>query len=320
MKTFPAIRCLTLFALACGAGQVRAQDSDAPEWSLRAAAQVDSAGIRVSHLFAQFSDELPDVVLAPPPAVGAASNFTRDQVAALLLEQFPEAAITNWTGAQKVRVTRRLRTMNEAEIKQSLTDELQRQFVKDRGELELRFTRPWAAVQVPDEPLEFRILDLPTSGVTANCIVRFELLCGEESVGSWQVPVKARIWRDVWVAGSSVRRGQLAADADLSTERRDLLGMRDAITDIDTGNPYLEMAETLRAGMPLTSRSFRLRPIIRRGQVLDAVIREGAMLLSVKVEALEDGLPGQTVRVRNLTSKREIRGEVKNEGTIQITL
>jgi flagella basal body P-ring formation protein FlgA len=38
------------------------------------------------------------------------------------------------------------------------------------------------------------------------------------------------------------------------------------------------------------------------------------------VEILEDGLPGQTVRIRNLKSKREFRGKVQNEETIHVTL
>ena len=44
------------------------------------------------------------------------------------------------------------------------------------------------------------------------------------------------------------------------------------------------------------------------------------MVLTVKVEVLEDGLPGQTIRVRNLKSKREFRGKVQNEETIHVTL
>ena len=56
------------------------------------------------------------------------------------------------------------------------------------------------------------------------------------------------------------------------------------------------------------------------GKLADAIITDGAMTLSVKVEILEDGLPGQTIRVRNLKSKREFRGKVQNEETIHVTL
>ena len=72
--------------------------------------------------------------------------------------------------------------------------------------------------------------------------------------------------------------------------------------------------------MALSSRSLRLRPIVHRGKVADAIVSDGMLTLSVKVEILEDGLPGQTIRVRNLKSKREFRGKVQNEETIYVTL
>ena len=52
----------------------------------------------------------------------------------------------------------------------------------------------------------------------------------------------------------------------------------------------------------------------------DALVQDGTMQILVKVEALEDGLPGQTVRVRNLKSRREFRGKVQNEETVTVNL
>jgi flagella basal body P-ring formation protein FlgA len=38
----------------------------------------------------------------------------------------------------------------------------------------------------------------------------------------------------------------------------------------------------------------------------------------VKAEALEDGVPGQIVRVRNLQSRREFKGKVQDEQTVLV--
>jgi flagella basal body P-ring formation protein FlgA len=38
------------------------------------------------------------------------------------------------------------------------------------------------------------------------------------------------------------------------------------------------------------------------------------------VEALENGAPGQTVRVRNLATRKEFRGKVRDEQTILVSL
>jgi flagella basal body P-ring formation protein FlgA len=228
--------------------------------------------------------------------------------------------VTNWTGASQVRVVRRTRTLPEPELKELLTTALQRDFVKDRGELELRFPRPWPAAVIADEAFTVNILDLPNSGVTPNFVVRFELRAGTSVLGNWQVAVQAHIWRDVWVAGSPLQRGQLLHNADVVQERRDMLALRDAVVSLSRDDTSLEFAENVGAGVALTSRSLRVRPVVQRGRVVDAVVQDGALTISVKAEVLEDGAPGQTVRARNLKSRREFRGKVQNEETILVSI
>jgi flagella basal body P-ring formation protein FlgA len=64
----------------------------------------------------------------------------------------------------------------------------------------------------------------------------------------------------------------------------------------------------------------RPRTLVHRGQIAQAVARDGTMEISLKVEVLEDGSLGQQVRVRNLLSKREFRGKVEDEGTVSVSL
>jgi flagella basal body P-ring formation protein FlgA len=49
-------------------------------------------------------------------------------------------------------------------------------------------------------------------------------------------------------------------------------------------------------------------------------VRDGALNISLKVEALADGLPGQIVRVRNPKTKREFYAKVQDEQVVVINL
>jgi flagella basal body P-ring formation protein FlgA len=40
----------------------------------------------------------------------------------------------------------------------------------------------------------------------------------------------------------------------------------------------------------------------------------------MKVEVLEDGVPGQVIRIRNPQTRRELRGKVQNEQTVVVSL
>jgi flagella basal body P-ring formation protein FlgA len=294
-----------------------------PVLVLRPLAQVSGAGIYLKEVIVVPPNptiDLPSLRLAPAPTLGQTVSFTREQITAWLRQQAPALATTNWSGATQVRITRRTRTLNELELKDLLTQALQHEVVKDRGELELRFSRPWEPTPVPDDPLTLKVLDLPATGVNPSFIVRFELWTGEERVGGWQLAVQGKIWRDVPVARSLVRRGQLLRDADVTLERRDVLSLREPLSADSLTDDSLELVENVSPPQPILTRSVRVRPLIRRGALVEGVLREGALTISLKVEALEDGLPGQTVRVRNPKSRRELYGRVESDQTVLIAL
>ncbi|MCC6820439.1 MAG: flagellar basal body P-ring formation chaperone FlgA [Verrucomicrobiota bacterium] len=320
MKSPTLRRLVSILCLLVGPALLATLAGESLSWPLRPAVQVDGTGVFLDQVIAAPAADIPHIRLTAAPAAGQVLHLNRVQINELLGLHAPAFARTNLSGADQIKISRRTRRLEEVEMKTLLTAALQRDFVKEKGELELRFTRPWATVTVVEDALTIKVVDLPAAGVTPNCIVRFELQAGPDILGSWQVPLQARVWREVWVAGSPLQRGQLLQDADVIKERRDVLVLRDALPSLALDNPGVELAENVPTGTALAARSLRLRPIVRRGQVAEALVQDGAMIISAKVEILEDGLPGQTVRVRNVKSKREFRGKVQNEETIIVTL
>lgn len=289
--------------------------------SLRAKADVGATGVFLDQVVvATSAGAVPHLLLAEAPGFGQTVSLSRTGLQATLDVQLAGFTLTNAPGADRVQVSRRSRSLEEEELKALLTASLREEFERDPGELELRFLRAWTALAVPADPIEVRILDVPASGLNSFLLVRFELWSGLERLSQHQVSLQARLWRDLPVARTSLQRGQLVRDADLVLERRDVLTVRDPLPAEALTDPNLEVAESVRAGYPLLARSVRVRPLIRRGRLIEAVLEDGPLSISLKVEALEDGLPGQTVRVRNLKTRREFLGKVQNEQTVVLAL
>jgi flagella basal body P-ring formation protein FlgA len=213
-----------------------------------------------------------------------------------------------------------MRIVAESDMLSLLTDTLQRVYVKDRGELELICKQPWPKLQLPDKPLTVKILELPTAGVTSSFIVRFQLCTEQGSLGTWQTTVQAHVWRMVWVAHSTLRRGELVSGADVIRERCDVLNVREALADFSATDPNLELAAAVTPGVPLLARHIKPRVVIHRGQTANALLQDGMLSISAKVVALEDGAPGDTIRARNSASSRYMSGKVLDEQTILISL
>ncbi|MBE7498720.1 MAG: flagellar basal body P-ring formation protein FlgA [Verrucomicrobiales bacterium] len=279
--------------------------------------QVDREGVFFSSL-ARHPDggTLPHVRLLPAPAPGTPLVLTRTRVQELLAHPDLGLTVTNWSGADRIRISRRTRPLGEAEVRDLLLAALQSGWVANRGDLDLRLARPWTSVQVPDDPLSLRLLDVPASGLSPLLLVRLELLTGDESVGTWQVLLQLRIWRDVWITRTALRRGHPLEPPALARERRDVLTLREPLATLTGDETGLEFTENLTAGATLYQRHLRLRPVVRRGQTADALLEDGALSLVLRVEVLEDGAPGQIIRLRNPTSRRELKGKVQDENTI----
>jgi flagella basal body P-ring formation protein FlgA len=316
----------TIFILAmlvCFAGLASAADVAAPcSYQLMPQIQVDSSGIFLDQviLCSNPGNIVPHAFLACAPRLGQTEAFSQNDIAVLARAGGAGLTLTNWTGGGAVRVSRRIRTLEDSDIVELLTAALQKEYVKNQGELELHLTRPWPRPQAPDEPLTVKIGEMPLLGVMPSFVVNFELLAGKERVGAWQVPLRASVWRDIPVAHSSLQRGGSLRDADVTMERADVLVERDVYMNFPVTDDTLELTEAVPVGRPILNRAVRQRPLVTRGEMVEGVYQDGALSISLMVETPEDGVLGQTVRVRNPKTQRELVGKVENEKTIRITL
>jgi flagella basal body P-ring formation protein FlgA len=312
---------LTSLGLALG---IAAADAPAAteSWTLRPQAVAGTAGVFLADIVDTGTNgpALPALRITNAPVVGHSLVVTRGLVEGVMRQRLPAAALPHWAGAAEATVARRTRALEESEVLERLTAAMQKSYVGDKGELELVATRPWVPPVIADEPGTLRIVEFPVSGLSASFIVRFELKAGRELLGSWQLPLQARVWRDLYVAPSALSRGTSLAEAGWLRERRDALAVRDAIASLPPDASGYELGEPLSPGSVLTARMIRQRPVVTRGHLIDALVQDGGLSISVRAMALEDGVPGQVIRIRNPRSQKEFNGKVQNADTVLVTL
>lgn len=308
-----------LFALLVALGIPALAAAEASTFALRPAAQVTGDGVFLHQLVNASDVTLPtDVKVAEAPLFGRSVVLTRDRVFQTLKRALGESAGNALTGATGVLVTRASRELRETEVLLLLREALQREIARDRGELELRLGRPWNVVAVPDEPLELRLVDVPATGLSPVSMVRFEMRTATDSAGAWQVVLQVKLMREVWTVRNSVRRGAPLAPDDLVRERRDVINAREPLADFASLTGDWEAADFLAAGATVLARSLRPQVAMRRGQMVEAIVDQGSMRISLRVEVLEDGAPGDLVRLRNPVSRKELKGKVQDEHSVLV--
>ena len=187
-----------------------------------------------------------------------------------------------------------------------------------KGELKLTLAQPWKVLKLPAEDFTVAIPEIPTGGITGTFLLRAKIMSGGDLVSDVQVSVRAQLLQDVWTATSRLERGQALDRSLLATSKVDVLreGQPQLLAEVDPTT--LEIAQTVNASRPLSRRDVIERPLVRRGQVVEVVGRQGMLAISMKALAMENGAKGELIKLRNLESRKEFSGQILNENKVQI--
>ena len=139
---------------------------------------------------------------------------------------------------------------------------------------------------------------------------------------SWSLFVPARIERHlpVVVLERPINRQQVIGPDDIRIERQ-------AVSTLSNG--YFTEAEDviglasrrrLMPGQVLTSAHVTPRRIVERGQEVTLFSARPGLVVRMKGIALEDGVEGERIRVRNESSKRIVEGYVEPSGAVRVAL
>ncbi len=209
--------------------------------------------------------------------------------------------------------------LGEAEVFERVARKLTERLALEDGELTISPAAARAPVDVPAGTWDITLTEAPDlKGLTSNFFVRFRLDSGDRLVGEWQVAVRAEYFREVWVAARRLTRGETPAAADLDKRRLNVLAERQMPIATRVAVDDFEVAQSVAAGQPLTDRDLVPRTLVRRGQVVNVVAADGPFSVSMKAMATQDGANGATIKVRNLTSQRDINAQVIGEGKVQV--
>lgn len=208
--------------------------------------------------------------------------------------------------------------IGEREIVDALQRELTARYSLE-GDLKLSLSQDW-------KPLELRngrdwklVIDqAPLGGLSSRSQVRFHIESGGNQVGSWQEILRASIWRPVWVATRRLDRGATPDASSCGLKNIDTLAENLSYVPADTDLSIYEMAQGVGQDRPLTSRDLSLRPLVRKNQLVDVIVSEGSLNITMKGLALGTAGAGEMVGIRNPDSRKDFQAKVVGINTVQV--
>jgi flagella basal body P-ring formation protein FlgA len=303
-----------IFAVLFALGQAEAA------FTLNTSCEVSGDGVYLSDLVdSKAGEAVPAILVDVSPSWGTVRKYSANELIKLINEKAQGVEVIASEPDQQTTLRRKSRSMDSSQILELLKTELLKSPLFDEGELEMELIRPWKPMLVPDGALEMRMLT-KINYRTSQTSLRFQLMDGGVPFGVFSAAVKISLWKDAWVATRQITRGTLLPEAKLKKHRHNMITVRQ---DLWGGNPSdgrFWFQENISPGRLIYDKAVVMKPVVRRGSLAKAIITNGSLLVSINVKVLEDGAPGEVVRVQNVRTRKEIIGEVIDEKTIKITV
>lgn len=221
--------------------------------------------------------------LGQAPRAGASGVLQRDALAQWARRHGIEPEQLRWGGAREARVLRAAPQLAGEEIAHVAAEALRAQLA--------------ASGRVADvQPrLLPRDVDMPPG--TRRLEVR-----GLERT-QWRP--RSVVWVDIWAGEHFVRTVPVALEIELTS------------SDAEPRSPFADAPLRLEANTE-SAQPDREPPAVARGDWANLRSAEGPILLERRVEVLQDGRPGQKVRVRNPGSPGQLWARVMGRGQLEL--
>ena len=259
--------------------------------------------------------------IAPAPAPGVTVTLAAESIRTRLRQISPEAGRLQVTGAPRVMVTRAFNTVRGVDLVEAVREQ-----AKPRLDAAVQRGEPVALVPITtpedlkipvgDLALDVRLNEMAPNAPTIAATVTVRVAGREHR----SIPMTFQIKRLVRVAvvarSLEPRRGLVPEDVRL--EQRPISEVPpDALTDAgDLAD--LEVLRPVQPGEVLTPRAVRPKLAVKRGELVTLLLEGSGFRITTQGQASEDGRRGDSVRVMNLSSKREVMGRVEEGGLVKV--
>lgn len=191
-----------------------------------------------------------------------------------------------------------------------------------------------AAKRLPGVELRFENIYLPSRFMVAEGRIKHQVIPSNPQVigsrrmtlitrvdgrvvanQSIQVTIKASA--QVVVVTEGMRRGARISMSDLVLQQRDISTLAEPFLAVDQllGK---KVKQSVRQGEALQRHQVEFPPLIKRGKRVTIQIHRRGLLLSASGEARQNGELGETIRVRNNRSQREILCRVLSPDLVSV--
>ena len=247
------------------------------------------------------------------PAPGESLTISAAQLLARLREEGVDLKRVGYSFPRVMSVKRASRILSTDEIRSAIEA-----FLRASGkEIALKDLRASGEVHLIPGLVEIKAIPFD-SGSPGRMSFKLSAEVEGQAPVNFNVDADVDEWREVPIAARPLAKGTLIAERDLVMARMNVNQIpRDAVqkTSDIIG---LQASKDLNYGEVLRNTKIAQPLAVQAGDRVTMVYKKGLLEATAKGIAIDSGIVGQSVKVKNESSKRTVSGLVREQGLVEV--
>ena len=152
---------------------------------------------------------------------------------------------------------------------------------------------------------------------------------GQTSVGircndgkPWKIYISAQIkqFQQVWITKTSLSRGTILDRSHVALERKEISSNHQEYFSIDQSPIGLITKRPLRRGDIVPTLALERPMSVKRGDRVVVIARINGLEIRTSATALNSAAEGDRIRVKNLSSKKELEGTLQKNSVVHVNI
>ena len=171
-------------------------------------------------------------------------------------------------------------------------------------------------ITVPDGQIEYQVIPAKPNVIGSRRMTLLTRVDGQVA-DNRSIRVELEALAEILVAAENLRRGTVLTADNVSLVQQDISNLKQPFF---AGDDIFgkRLKRSLRLGQPLLRKQVEFPPLIKRGDRVTIQVRRGGLMLTAAVEAKEDGVLDDTIRVINLSSRKVVQCRVVEAGLVMV--
>ncbi len=208
--------------------------------------------------------------------------------------------------------------LNRQLLEKRLSEMLKHRYQVD-GEVMVFLAQQWDPLEVGSN-FQIKIRDSNPDELSVNAFLRFSIWDEGQKLGDFSTPLRMAHMQEVLFAKVPLSRGVAPVSQNFERRKVDVLKSHANSVPVTAKLSGYQIDSNLKPGSPLKWNLLSKINLVRRGDVINVYASGNGIYVTMKGVALEDGVEGATIRIKNLSSEKEFSAKVLDEASVKVYL